>query len=160
VSALQRKAGLFVLFQGIKAIIKTMVQRMAFDAIRAKPGCGKFSLMVILMAIVTGSEVDRRGKAFYMTLFAIYFPVFPLQGVICDAVIKEIHGLERQKALLAMAFGAIVPEFPFVDVFMTGHAVVFAYIISIQENRLGIAPFRMARKTIYFVVASFQRKVG
>ena len=101
-----------------------------------------------------------RKTAFGMTFFAIHGLVFAFQGECRAFVIKVLHRAGCAEGVLVMAFGAITPEFVFMDVLVAAGAIIGTHAEAVLKNsgRRGI--HFMAFGTIHLLVFAFQREVG
>jgi hypothetical protein len=121
---------------------------MTFLAIPLNAILCEFSLMIVLMAVHTGSEVYRIGIAALMTFLTVHIYVLALKGIISDTVIEEVHCLEIMKALLRMTFGAVITEFAIVYILMTCSALIDGDSIAVLEYGQWVAPLCMTGITI------------
>jgi len=133
---------------------------MALHAIRRDTILGKFAFVEVGVASIARVENHRFGKAVRVALLAIHIHVFPLQWKIRQRMIEGVHVLQFLEAGLLVALRTIRPEFPFVRILVTGHALVLGHAFVIREHAKGITRLRMARKTIRGLVLSVQFERG
>jgi hypothetical protein len=113
------------------------------------------------MAGIAGIVWQGVGKtAFGMTFFTIHGLVLAFQGECRAFVIKILHRTGCAEGVLVMTFGAITPEFVFMDVLVATGAIIGTHTQAVLKNSGRSGIHFMAPGTIYLLVFAFQREVG